>query len=289
MIRQPILTLNGLFNLPRKPYIQPDKREKKAMTIAAGFRCKDGVILCSDTQITQAAGKTYESKIFPIKDDADCLIAYAGDVGYIKEFVGELKEIAAKESNDKLIHIIRGHYRRFHHKNYTQAPRAERAFAQILVTVRKNNKIHLYAGDGRHFYPVDNRMSIGTGGPYLEPFFRDTDFTAHFMDDATKIIIYALQRTKDYAEYVGGKSKIVTIDDDDIFGPPSYYEMRADMVKQIEEAYDNFDDKIRPLFLDFPFSAPEELPKSFKLVGIELRKYRAAQMKELRKKYKRKS
>jgi 20S proteasome alpha/beta subunit len=287
-----ILPSSMLPNLPRKPYIHPGiepTKEARSMTIAAGFRCKDGEILCSDTQITQASGKTYESKIFPIKDDADCLLAYSGDVGYIKEFVGELKEIAAKESNDKLIHVIKSHYRRFHHKYFTQAPKAERAFAQILVTVNKDDKIYLYIGDGRHFYPVDNRQSIGTGGPYLEPFFRDTDFTTLFMDHAAKLIIYALQRTKDYAEFVGGKTKIISINDDDIFGPPSYYEMKEHMVKHIEAAYDNFDEKIRPLFLDLPFMSPEDLTKSLKSVSSELRKYRATQMKELRQKYKRKS
>jgi hypothetical protein len=63
-----------LPNSPRKAYIRPcvqPAKQARPMTIAVVFRCKDGVILCSDTQITKAAGKTYGSKIFPIKDDGD--------------------------------------------------------------------------------------------------------------------------------------------------------------------------------------------------------------------------
>jgi hypothetical protein len=36
----------------QKPYIPPQRKGVKAMTIAAGFRCKDGVVLCADTEVT---------------------------------------------------------------------------------------------------------------------------------------------------------------------------------------------------------------------------------------------
>lgn len=92
MIR-PFPLIQKLPNLPRKPCIPFVRAECKSMTIAAGFNCKDGVVLCSDTQITQAAGESYESKIFCIKAEADCHLAYAGYAEFIKEFVAELKEI----------------------------------------------------------------------------------------------------------------------------------------------------------------------------------------------------
>ncbi len=33
---------------PIKPYIRPDNRENKAMTVVVGLMCLDGVVLCAD-------------------------------------------------------------------------------------------------------------------------------------------------------------------------------------------------------------------------------------------------
>lgn len=111
------------------------------MTIAAGFRCQDGVVLCSDTQITQEGRKSHESKIFPINPSEDCFLVYAGYVGFIKEFVEELRKVTANQKGTKLVQVAKTHYRRFHHKHYTQAPKNERAFAYILMTVRGGRKL----------------------------------------------------------------------------------------------------------------------------------------------------
>src|SRR5208282_3434119 len=56
-----------LPNRSPKPYILPNKRETKAMTIALGFPCIDGIVLCSDSQVTTpGAMKYHESKIHTV-------------------------------------------------------------------------------------------------------------------------------------------------------------------------------------------------------------------------------
>jgi 20S proteasome alpha/beta subunit len=63
-----------LPKLPVKTYIRPDKREGKALTIAAGFRCNDGIVLCADRLITHGGPNEsgsfshYEPKVFAIED-----------------------------------------------------------------------------------------------------------------------------------------------------------------------------------------------------------------------------
>lgn len=44
---------------PRKPYIPPQRKGAKAMTIAAGFRCQDGVVLAADTEVIGDERRNY--------------------------------------------------------------------------------------------------------------------------------------------------------------------------------------------------------------------------------------
>ena len=37
---------------PQKSYIRPDKREAKAMTVVVGLQCEEGIVICSDQQVT---------------------------------------------------------------------------------------------------------------------------------------------------------------------------------------------------------------------------------------------
>ncbi len=72
---------------PRKPYIQPNKRENKAMTIGLGFHYAGGIILGADQQITRAGwNKFFEPKIFLDENDVRGLaLAGANDLALAKE------------------------------------------------------------------------------------------------------------------------------------------------------------------------------------------------------------
>lgn len=252
------------------------------MTIAIGLACKDGVVLCSDTQITEAVGKSYESKIFCIDDEADCHLAYAGSTELIKEFVSEMRRLVKTEDRSKLARIIKRHYIRFHDKHFTKAPKAERAYVSIIVAIREGAKIVLYAGNGRMFYPIENKVCFGSGAPVVEPFFGATQFPELFTDNAARLAIYALWRIKDFAEGVGGKTKVVRIEDDSFFDPPSCssYELKDATIKESERAYKYLDKHMRPLLLDYPLLPPEQVFKLCRSIGNDLKKFRAIQMKE---------
>jgi 20S proteasome alpha/beta subunit len=59
---------------------RPDIRRTAAMTIGVGFRCPEGVVLCSDRQITSSGGHKYEErKIFRASTpDYQLMFSYAG-------------------------------------------------------------------------------------------------------------------------------------------------------------------------------------------------------------------
>lgn len=73
-----------------KPHFPPHRKpertsERKAVTVALGFNCGDGIVMCSDQQITSKGWhKYYESKMYAISGFGDqepytAMLTYAGD------------------------------------------------------------------------------------------------------------------------------------------------------------------------------------------------------------------
>jgi hypothetical protein len=61
------------------------------MTIAAGFVCTDGIVICADTEYANSIAKEYRSKIWRSRH-GDCVIAAAGDEVLMKESAETLLE-----------------------------------------------------------------------------------------------------------------------------------------------------------------------------------------------------
>jgi hypothetical protein len=68
------------------------------MTIAAGFRCPDGVVICTDSQHTAGQSKFFKKKIFEAKaENATVYLAGAGSDEHIRKVADEIKDdIASK-------------------------------------------------------------------------------------------------------------------------------------------------------------------------------------------------
>ena len=99
---------------PDDPYIlQPKPRRfpgrRKAMTIGIGFLCNDGVVLCSDRQITGPSGFKYEEgKIFSSQArDHQLIFSYAGVPDAAKVvFQGVTNSIPAIVSESNILSYI---------------------------------------------------------------------------------------------------------------------------------------------------------------------------------------
>jgi hypothetical protein len=75
------LTKVLLLEHPKLGLKKPDARRLLAMTIGIGFVCSDGIVICSDKQMTGEGGYKYEdSKITTSQgDDVSFIYTYAGD------------------------------------------------------------------------------------------------------------------------------------------------------------------------------------------------------------------
>src|SRR6266498_5435378 len=106
--------------------------ELRPMTISAGFRCQNGVLLCADSEITTlSGGKKYEVKLFHINWREECYLAYAGSTLLARELVEALRSFTKDKRGRDLLETVKTAYQEFHRKHYTQAPRAEKAFTEV--------------------------------------------------------------------------------------------------------------------------------------------------------------
>jgi len=84
--------------LPALPKRLLGRRE--AVTIAAGFRFADGVVLCADTQITyQGVAKVSGTKIFPFefkRNGSRAVFTFSGDLKYAKGGITKCVRAIAK-------------------------------------------------------------------------------------------------------------------------------------------------------------------------------------------------
>jgi hypothetical protein len=230
---------------PPKPH---QRRISKAMTIVAGFRCYDGVLLCADAEITLTQNKTYQAKIFKIQPDA--YLAYTGDVDFVRELVDILRRATAGRTGRDLLTEARRIYREFYRKHYTQPPKSEKTYAHILMTAREKDTIILCSGAGRHWSEVDDYQLLGIGREQGETLLRPLYEKSMGTGQVGYLAIYAIARIKGFVQGCGGKTHMRELLDDPAIIPWPRW-VSADKIKRIERDFEFFDKEILPLAISF--------------------------------------
>ncbi len=110
------------------------------MTIAAGFYCKDGVVLAADTEITFSggAGKTYSSKMLLISSTLGCHATYAGSPDVAKELGRELSQSVKEQTEHGALQALIAAYKAYWDDNYAASPESDTT--SMLVTLREGAK-----------------------------------------------------------------------------------------------------------------------------------------------------
>lgn len=94
---------------PQKPYIPPKPREEKKMTIAAGFKCENGLVMATDTELTNGSFKTHGGKGSLVKFGEDCVVAVvaAGYYDYLALACEEICEASYGRAAEEIKHSIK--------------------------------------------------------------------------------------------------------------------------------------------------------------------------------------
>jgi hypothetical protein len=225
------------------------------VTIAAGFRFENAILLCADTQYTSST-KTHETKIFPIKHGAATVIlALTGRQIFAKRAIERIKEgIEAIPENElskgKLQDAIEVALRYIYNNHVYTHPDWGTDDAPDFDFV-----IGLYSPiDGDFLMATDETLTaemldhvcLGSGaylGDYLSQMYKGR---SQEMQEVVSLAIYILQQAKSYDQDCGGSSEFIVLWDD---GDTSSIEEFD--IAQKERFGEKFPRAIAPLFYVF--------------------------------------
>lgn len=220
------------------------------MTIAAGFVCMDGIVLCADTQETTGYTKNNTEKIRQWADGGLCMaITGAGDAELI-ETIGEriqhalVWEYSPKEirMTDQVRDIIQQEissaFRRYI-APYAAFPRDDRPGCDLLIVVTVKNEVNnyecLFKASGTTVRQIEFGGDCVGSGLILAKSLMER-FCDSFMnlDELVLAMCYVMFQTKKWVDGCGGNTDLVVSSySRDMFGGISSRDIES-LEKQFE-------------------------------------------------------
>ncbi len=200
------------------------------MTIAAGFNCSDGILLCADTQYTTPGiSKLRASKLFREEhaNGARTAIAVIGNIAYarmimqhIERGIGQLpqRDVTIANMRDALeFEVTEIHVNNlFKHPNYPHGlPRA-----QVLCAAWSplDRRAALFWTEEAAINELRGYICVGAG-EYLAHFLVRDRYRASMTEaEVRPIAIEALDRVKDFVDGCGGPTELVVLRRDGTLG-----------------------------------------------------------------------
>lgn len=214
------------------------------MTIAAGFKCADGLVICSDTLETLDYGKRRQSKIVikprhnpeplglphdirrasdppeppappqPPKPGLDCvaLFAGAGDGPFVDKLIDCLwSKMNVVSSFDDKMQALEDAAIEFYQKYWPIYPADIRPDAHILVGLWTPEKRELLRIAGPIVNKVDTYDSIGFGRD-MSKYLLDKLYRPEMSTRETAVVAnYVLDQIKEHVQYCGGDTSLVAL------------------------------------------------------------------------------
>jgi 20S proteasome alpha/beta subunit len=196
----------------QKPYIQPGTRKGKAMTIVAGFRCTDGIVLCADQQVSAVGShKYFETKIVARDGFIESIaFAYSGLPSLAREarekMMKILKEIelsndAVYEAADQVLTNMGRQY-------------ADVELQLLIGVVVMAEEPALIKFDGKGLHTAHNVSFLGIGDSSLVRFLADTMYSPEMTTkEALDLGIYIVHKAEQYIDHCGGPIDVLTLNE----------------------------------------------------------------------------
>ncbi len=229
------------------------------MTIAIGFQCPDGIVLCADTQYTEGGVKYYRTKLHGLEfSQGKLAFAIAGSVDFALMTINKIKsEIGAsaftkmqitKCMEAALLSVYREHLYPHPRYSYPDGP----SFSLLVGMWSKSDALCLWAATETSIMEVEQFRCIGSGrdlGQSLADVFYEPTMRA---DEAVVLGSYIIMHAKKHVEGCGGDTQIRVLKND------GRAQKEDPIYTREREAYlDEFDQSIQRLFyacgtLDLP-------------------------------------
>jgi hypothetical protein len=218
---------NVPFGPPLKHSVYPRRARVKLMTLIAGFRFNNGVLLCSDTQMEGAVIKTHGPKIctgeFP---GGSFAIAYAGHAGKAQAAIDACARRLSHVKPGEDVHAalqstVEAQYRKLVHKDPSY-PNDHSLYYCLMfaIWVRDRSHTFLFVADDVALVesPSDN-ICRGVGlelGHYItDPIFART----MDVEQTLFLAVYMMARASSVIQGIGGMSHYAALNDDGTQSP----------------------------------------------------------------------
>ena len=193
------------------------------MTIAAGFRCYDGVLLCADTEeqgwvMTLQASKLSSS----VHRWGKVAFAFAGNTGFalsaIQKCESRLDHLDGNQVMSELESILDGEYRRNVLSHPDHAVDGSLAYRLLIAVWRLGSKARLFVTTQTAMREVSDYECVGAGD-YLAHYLVRPSFTTNMQERPLfSLAAYALANVKGYVPGCGGRSQFLLMRDDGTIG-----------------------------------------------------------------------
>src|SRR5258708_11268684 len=281
------------FPRPR-PFVPPKAKRLprgKRVTIAAGFVCEDGLLLCADSQeVISGYTKNEVDKVRMWKDQGLCIaITGAGDTELI-EYAGKLIETAITDEYSPKEWRLSEDYQRIIEKTFAQLfkdailpyatfPREDRPYVDLLIAIGVSNDVSkfemLFKASGTTVREIDfGAECIGSGTMIAKSLIERIYSSFLKLDDAIIIACYILYHAKRWTDGCGGDTSVVVSSvKNGLFGGG----IHALEIKHLESAFDEFDSHMHCALMNFanPNVADKDFRESSKTIQnrlIDIRK-----------------
>ncbi len=183
------------------------------MTIVAGFRCKDGLVICADQQISlEHHHKYYERKIF-IEEGAGWVVAmgYSGSPSLAKEAREKIAkalhqlpppDVSAQAVLDIADEVLTGMGRQY----------VELELQLLIATSSMTDTPELLKFDGKGLHVADDFNCLGVGDTSLIRYLHRVLYSPkHDINFGATFGVYLIEKAKLYVDHCGGPTDVVTV------------------------------------------------------------------------------
>jgi hypothetical protein len=222
-----VTAIPKLSNRLPKPYIQPDKREKKAMTIALGFFCMDGVVLCSDSQVTTPGHMKYhESKIRAVSwmsEEANWTVGltYSGDPDVMRSLFDKMNDALSAQGSTLTQPFVVETLQQALIEVHTNSANIDTEYVDIICGIVINGESSMYVGKRTTLHRERGAAILGVGDSSLSRFLVSTlpvsrMFSQMPVDTKTAQLlgVYIIEQAKLFIDGCGGDTYVTTIHND---------------------------------------------------------------------------
>jgi hypothetical protein len=201
---------------PRVPRVAWSPSQRRAVTVIAGFRSIDGIVICADTQETVNVTKRHVSKVKlePLidglgKPDVSACFCGAGDGPFVdlltrRAWKSAQNASSLDEASEYIEKTIKKVYREYG-KIY-QAGKCP--MVELIYGVRVDDDSRLFSAEGPIVNPIDTYCSGGVGF-YMVDFLASRMYGAHLtVHQCVILAAYILFQAREHVDGCGGESHI---------------------------------------------------------------------------------